>query len=468
MSDDARQRGERGTSSAVRIAFPESSEISAQGYLIVPRTDREHARETFAAAAVARSPSDLKLRSPERDAMDILQRIGLTQLASPLSSTTQAMRVALQHKSEGVAARLENLGITVAYFMNEAGREKAEEALGQDCIFVPNASMELPAQLPSSTSPAELEEQTSARHAYRPPRKSQWPIQSGVTLAHDDGVRGAGVLIGVLDTGVDADHKEFAKKIINFRYEPLGPMHPSGRARHVRGFDTAVHGTHVCGILAGNRIGVAPEADLYVASVIERETARSSLIRTINGLNWLLREFATDAARKKPAIINMSLGFSPDGVQGMSQSQYLTTMDFMDRIIKTLGDANILTVVAIGNDGPGNYRLPGGSEAAVGVGAVDFQHRVAEFSGSRIGAVAKPDIYGYAVNVMSAYERDYSGRSSYHDMSGTSMATPFVTGVAALNLCKNNRLSALELRKRLVDDAVNVDGVRIAAYSTSR
>ncbi|MFE1601878.1 S8 family serine peptidase [Methylobacterium sp. ID0610] len=55
------------------------------------------------------------------------------------------------------------------------------------------------------------------------------------------------------------------------------------------------HGPHVCGIIAGSTVGVAPEAELMVASVIESETARTSFMRVVYGLNWLLQEFTADA-----------------------------------------------------------------------------------------------------------------------------------------------------------------------------
>ena len=80
-----------------------------------------------------------------------------------------------------------------------------------------------------------------------------------------------GVLVGVLDTGCDADHVQFRQKRIDFCHVPL--HYESEKLREIRGFDISGHGTHVCGIIAGQHIGIAPEADLMVASVIESETA---------------------------------------------------------------------------------------------------------------------------------------------------------------------------------------------------
>ena len=80
------------------------------------------------------------------------------------------------------------------------------------------------------------------------------------------------MLIGVLDTGCDADHIQLRQKRIDFRYVPHHSE--SDNLREVRGFDVDGHGTHVCGIIAGRHIGVAPGADLMVVSVIESERSK--------------------------------------------------------------------------------------------------------------------------------------------------------------------------------------------------
>src|SRR5262249_40781242 len=134
--------------------------------------------------------------------------------------------------------------------------------------------------------------------------RREWPEESGVQQAHDRGVRGASVLVGVLDTGVDADHSEFAGQRINFRYVSLQPNSPYWPPRDCRGFDTSGHGTHVCGIVGGRSVGVAPESQLYVASVIESETIFTSLTRVAAGLNWLFRQFTRPDNEHLPAVLS--------------------------------------------------------------------------------------------------------------------------------------------------------------------
>jgi subtilisin family serine protease len=197
---------------------------------------------------------------------------------------------------------------------------------------------------------------------------------------------------------------------------------------------------------------------LLVASVVESEIARTSLIRLANGMEWLAREFTLPAARRRPAVVNVSLGYPSTGMPGVGKKLLRRQMVAIERIVGRMEKAGILTIVAIGNDGAGKFSLPGGLSSVLGIGALDFEHREAEFSGSSKDAkVRKPDLFGYGVQVYSSVERDYEGKSSYEAMSGTSMAAPFVTGIAALNLCRQPELTAADLLKKLLEDATTGD-----------
>ena len=260
-------------------------------------------------------------------------------------------------------------------------------------------------------------------------------------------------MIGVLDTGCDADHIQFRKKPIDFRYVPLG----SGpdNLRKVRGFDIDGHGTHVCGIIAGRHIGIAPAADLMVASVIESETHQTSLSRISIALDWMLSQFGSKENRSKPIIVNMSLGFRPEY---LSKSEQKALMVGIRGFISTLvEDFDVLPVVAIGNGGPGNVRAPGYFPETLSVGALNFNNKPAHFSGSGISLTGKetqPDITGYGVNIFSSLGRDINNRSLYKYMSGTSMAAPYVTGIAALYASANAKLQGKALRQHLIDTAL--------------
>jgi subtilisin family serine protease len=263
-----------------------------------------------------------------------------------------------------------------------------------------------------------------------------------------------------VDTGVDADHDEFThQSAIPFRYVPLLPKDVP--PRDIRGFDTQGHGTHVCGILAGKTVGVAPEASLSVSAVIESETTRTSLIRVTYGLEWIMQQFSRLHVDQLPAVLSMSLGFPPNPA-GIPAVDFDGWVKVMRTLMRTLRRANVLPIVAIGNEGPGNYRYPGVLPEVLGVGAVDFRGRVPDFSGSAaiLNQPAKPDLVGYGVGVYSSLERDYPGRSVYRRLNGTSMATPYVAGIATLYRCRQPNASVDEIRKQLLDNAQPLKGAK--------
>ena len=340
----------------------------------------------------------------------------------------------------------QRLGYVGAYVVNtsdEQVTEQARQVLEPDYHIMPNIQLSLPMPM--------LAESRLRRGRRRP----FWPVESGIGTAHSNGITGRGVLVGVLDTGCDADHLELAKKRIEFRYVPLDPVPDTMRA--VRGFDVDGHGTHVCGIIAGRNVGVAPDIDLMVASVIESETLKTSLERIVIALDWMLSQFQREENLNKPTIVGMSLGFKP---QWISAPDLQTVTDGIKLLFSTLvTDFDVLPVVAIGNDGPGTMRMPSYFPEALSVGAVDFHLNPASFSGGGLSPLTgrpEPDIAGYGVEILSSLERDVDNRSWYARMSGTSMATPYVTGVAALLASANLGLQGNTLRQRIISQAMSL------------
>jgi subtilisin family serine protease len=384
------------------------------------------------------------------DAMSFEEKRSRIVRDAPLSERTEALKglglqqVEPEERGPEVEDKFQRLGYAGAYVVDtpsEQMAEKAREVLEEDYQIVPDIELGLPR--PSLS-------QTFRR---RPRRASYWPEDSGVTQAHKDGVTGKGVLVGVLDTGCDADHLELRGKRIEFRYVPLYPS-PDGM-RACRGFDTDGHGTHVSGIIAGKNVGVAPDVDLMVASVIESETVKTSLERIVIALDWMLSQFQLDENLSKPFVINMSLGFRPEWI---SASHMQSVIDGIKLILSTLVvDFDVLPVVAIGNDGAGIVRAPGYFAEALSVGAVDVTLSPAWFSGgghSPLSGEPEPDIAGYGVDVLSSLERDVERHSLYAEMSGTSMASPYVAGVAALVAAANPGLQGAALRQYLVQHAM--------------
>ena len=344
------------------------------------------------------------------------------------------------------------LGVTVAAFRDQSDEDRARKALQEEYEFVPDFRLRLPDRQKRARNRLAGQEAQKRLEA-------KWPEDTGIARAHREGIDGHGVLVGALDTGVDAGHEEFSGTPISFRYVSFYPRNENFPSRDVYGFDTDSHGTHVAGILAGSRRGIAPGAKLYMASVIESETTGTSLTRVIEGLNWLLSKFVEGENQHLPAVINMSLGMPEVAPRDISRADYETRIRAMRYIVQDLLEANVLTVAAIGNSGEDTCGYPGAFGETLGVGAVDFEHQVAAFSGNRrpiTGPIEadKPDLVGYGVNVFSCTERDMEGRSYYDGMDGTSMASPYVAGIAALYRCAMPARQAADIRETVLKNCL--------------
>ena len=303
-------------------------------------------------------------------------------------------------------------------------------------------------------------------HADRRPSKTRahrlWPRASGVQEAWDLDIRGNGVIVGVLDTGIDADHVEFKQNRVEFRYVPPGMVETAGSLRNVRGFDTDGHGTHVCGIIAGKNVGLARDVDLHVASVIESETLRASLWRTVYGIDWMFRRFLEPQYVNRPCVVNLSLCFYEDMMSAADLADWKLVLS---RAIDDLHDKDALVVAAAGNRGVGLLGFPAGFDGVLAVGAVDVHGRVPEFSGPPTKQ-ARRDIYGYGVDIQSSVERDRDGKSFYVPSDGTSMAAPYVTGIAAMLRQTKPAATAMEVREHILATAqTGIDGVPIARFA---
>lgn len=343
------------------------------------------------------------------------------------------------------------IGATMVHFVSDQAEKSARGELARDFEFIPDV---VPLSFPGPVSAGQTGPRNRGMSSLA---EREWPAECGVPLAHAQGIRGAGVMLGVLDTGIDADHPEHASRIVQFRYVSLFPNSPHNPARDVRGFDPDGHGTHVCGIAAGVHHGVAPEVDLYVASVIESETIRTSLGRVAAGMEWLLHQFSRPENANRPAVVNMSLGFPIACPPGIGEMDYQLNLRALQTMLRRLLDSNVLPVVASGNTGPNTVGYPAAFPEALAVGAVDFERKVANFSASgAVGRRSIPDVMGYGVNVYSSTERRCNNQAFYERMSGTSMAAPYVAGIAALYRCRAPDLTAIEVRDLILANAVKL------------
>lgn len=237
-------------------------------------------------------------------------------------------------------------------------------------------------------------------------QKMDWGVKTLRVFDVWKETRGAGVNIAVLDTGI-ARHDDLHPNIkggINFS---------SSNPNDIE--DKVGHGTHVAGIISAvdntvGVVGVAPMANIYVVKVLGNDGS-GSFDMIIKGIDW--------AIEKKMDIISMSLG-----------SKYDSPM--LHEAVKRAYRKNITIVAAAGNDGdeyPDNdIDYPGKYPETIAVGSINKYLKRSWFSGDG----KELDISAPGEEITSTYLEN-----KYAVLSGTSMATPFVTGVLALLISKH-------------------------------
>lgn len=217
--------------------------------------------------------------------------------------------------------------------------------------------------------------------------------------------RGENAVVAVLDTGIDYDHPDLRDKVL------AGASFVPGTASYM---DDNGHGTHVAGTIAANGklLGVAPESNLLAVKVLDKNGS-ASYSDICRGLAWV-RQWQGKQG-EKVNVVNMSLGGS-------------IPRPSMHEEIKKAVKAGITVVCAAGNSGDGNpdtaeISYPAYYAESMGVGAVDLQTGIANFSNSNDHI----DIVAPGVETYSTFPG-----GKYVKLSGTSMAAPHISGAVAL------------------------------------
>ena len=257
---------------------------------------------------------------------------------------------------------------------------------------------------------------------------SSWGYQTlKVEAAKSSGYTGKGVKIGIIDTGIRVDHPD---------------LNIAGGLSFVEGTssynDDQGHGTHVAGIIAAldneiGTVGVAPDAQIYAIKALD-SSGEGNQSDVVAAINW--------AIEQQMNVINLSVT-SPDG-------SYL-----LEETLQKAYDHGILIVAASGNAiaplyGDTNVLYPARYETVLAVGSVDSNLKRSSFS-----------YFGSALNFVAPGEHIYStftgdNGEPYSESTGTSMAAPFVTGVAALYKEAYPLLSIDELRARMERAALDL------------
>lgn len=256
------------------------------------------------------------------------------------------------------------------------------------------------------------------------------------------GYSGRGITAAILDSGVYS-HPDFRERIVDFQDLLYGRKGC---------YDDYGHGTHVAGILGGNgRLssgkyrGIAPECRLLPIKVLDRR-GNGNRRDVIRGIDYVI------ANRKKYGIriLNISVGTLEEGRDDEALIQ----------AVEAAWDVGLVVVAAAGNRGPRKQSItsPGSSRKIITVGCSDDEAGTLRGRGIQPGysgrgptlsCIVKPEILAPGSGIVSCNSRYPLTRRAYTAKSGTSMATPVVSGAAAILLSREPELSNLEIKMRM-------------------
>lgn len=292
----------------------------------------------------------------------------------------------------------------------------------------PNRPLRIPRIIETKSLPqAIVEERASSWGVSRIGALSAWGAYEA---------RGKGVKVALLDTGVDATHPDLDGKVTAWSEFDSEGEKIFGSVPH----DTDQHGTHCAGTIVGGNtsgawIGVAPEAELLAALVLNGDKGGTPA-QVLAGMQW--------AIDNDVDVISMSLG---------SLTLELEAPGPYTEALLTALLLGIPIVTAIGNEGSQTTGSPGNDYFAFSVGATDFWDRPAGFSGGRTHMVrqsaflnpmdlplvySKPELSAPGVAIRSSVTK-----GKWASFNGTSMAAPHVAGAIAL------LLSATEIKNKV-------------------
>ncbi len=260
------------------------------------------------------------------------------------------------------------------------------------------------------------------------------------------------ITVAVLDTGIGG-HPDFEDRVVGFADFVNG---------RTGSYDDSGHGTHVAGCIGGcGRAshglykGIAPACRLCVGKVLDYN-GEGSLESMYRGLLWVLQ----NRTRYRIRVLNISVGIGQDGLR--------ESMEELIALLDAVWEQGIVVVCAAGNNGPGEGTISplGSSPRVITVGCHEGgyfgarQDLCENYSGrgSRRMLYRKPDVVAPGTDVVSCSIKCRKGnrgeyRDAYTAKSGTSMATPIVSGAAALYLQKNPYASPEQVKRKMIYSA---------------
>lgn len=265
-----------------------------------------------------------------------------------------------------------------------------------------------------------------------PGSTKQWGMKAiGMDEAWAMGPTGKGVKVGIIDCGLSTTTGDIARSRVEAGPNYTGSIGDSAT-------DIEGHGTFVAGIIGAAKdnsvgiAGVAPECSFYI-------------VKALSDMAQAVRDCVNAGCQ----VINMSMGTSSREDKDLADA------------IAYAGDAGVIVVASVGNEGtasgPDQYNLPAAYDSVIGVGCVDKDLNVCEYSNKNDSVfVVAPGDKVASLSLLPGVVTT---------MDGTSFSTPFVTGLAALLLEMHPGMTTAEFKEILVatSDDLGADGYDIAA-----
>ena len=334
------------------------------------------------------------------------------------------------------------------------------------------------------------------------------PSEDYWATAHERGYRGDGVVIAVLDTGVDNEHRSlndfddvddepnldpqsYSDPKWVAGYDATNPVsNPDGTVDPDDSNEPSGHGTHVAGTALGTgddtrqHMGVAPGAYLVDVKVLT-DAGGTNSASSIRGLTWVLNnsdsDWGNNASSRGIQVASMSFGSASNpndddvGDNGTSSEA---------RLVNQIVASGVTCVIAMGNDGKNRVPSPASADLAITVGNVNergtvdrsddlmnpssnFGPRLSDDDDNTYDEL-KPTVSAPGTAINSARfvgagsvpnplgDRPKADRE-YHELTGTSMATPVVSGVVALMLQADSDLEPNDIRSLMENHSESFD-----------
>lgn len=280
-------------------------------------------------------------------------------------------------------------------------------------------------------------------------------------------VNGKDVRIGILDTGIDASHPDLQGRLAGWRdFSSTGSKEP---------MDDHGHGTHVAGTIAGGdksgtSIGLAPGAKILMGRIFDA-SGGGRLEPILEAMQWMADPDGDPKTNDFPVLVSNSWGGGSPSMSSTPAEQPFC------KAVASWNKLGILPIFANGNSGPSpsSVNLPAGCPGTLAVGATDENDAIASFSSrgpakwKGMEPMIKPTISAPGVKVISSVPG-----GKYREMSGTSMATPHVAGLATLlyqiapNTAAPAMIQVISTSSQKLGDPNSFGAGRVSAFEAAK